>query len=54
MSTSHALTDLMNEKTSSLNNKIYSISLFIDLKKAFNTVDHSLLSETFISTVSEV
>ena len=45
MSTSYALTELINEITSSLNNKMYSIGVFIDLKKAFDTVDHKLLCE---------
>ena len=45
MSTTYALTELINEITSSLNNKMYSIGVFIDLKKAFDTVDHELLCE---------
>ena len=45
MSTSYALTELINEITSSVNNKMYSIGVFIDLKKAFDTVDHELLCE---------
>ena len=47
MSTSYALTEVINEITSSLNNKMYSIGVFIDLKKAFDTVDHELLCEFF-------
>ena len=43
MSTTYALTELINEITSSLNNKMYYIGVFIDLKKAFDTVDHELL-----------
>ena len=54
MSTSYALTELINEITSSLKNKMYSIGVFIDLKKAFDTVDHELLCEKIISMVSEV
>ena len=45
MSTTYALTELINEITSFLNNKMYSIGVFIDLKKAFDTVDHELLCE---------
>ena len=44
MSTSYLLTELINEITSSLNNKMYSIGVFIDLKKSFET-DHELLCE---------
>ena len=54
MSTTYALTELINEITSSLNNKMYSIGVFIDLKKAFDTVDHELLCKKCISMVSEV
>jgi len=36
MSTYYALTELINEITSSLNNKMCSIGVFIDLKKAFD------------------
>ena len=45
MSTTYALTELINEITSSLRNKVYSIGVFIDLKKAFDTVDHELFCE---------
>ena len=45
MSTSNALTELINKITSSLNNKMYYISVFVDLIKAFDTVDHELLCE---------
>ena len=43
MSTCHALVDLVETVTSSLDNKLHTIGIFIDLKKAFDTVDHSLL-----------
>ena len=46
MSTSYALTELINEITAWLNNKMCSLGVFIDLKKAFDTVDHELLSKT--------
>ena len=47
MFTTYALTELINEITSSLNNKMYSIGVFIDLKKAFDPVDHELLCDFF-------
>ena len=43
MSTSHALLDLVEEITSSIDAKKISIGVFIDLKKAFDTVNHDLL-----------
>ena len=43
ISTSHALVELVNEITNSLNKKTHSIGVFIDLRKAFDTVDHRLL-----------
>ena len=43
MSTSHALMDLVEEITSSINAKKISIGVFIDLKNAFDTVNHTLL-----------
>ena len=40
ISTYHALVELVNEITNSLNKKNHSIGVFIDLRKAFDTVDH--------------
>ena len=45
MSTSQALLDLTEEITSSLDNKKYSVGIFIDLKKAFDTIDHDILAK---------
>jgi len=42
-STSHPMTLLLNKLTSALNNKKHSIVIFCDLKKAFDTCNHSLL-----------
>ena len=42
-STSMALLDLMEEITNSIDNKKHMIGVFIDLKKAFDTIDHSIL-----------
>ena len=43
MSTSNALLDLVEEITSSIDAEKISIGVFIDLKKAFDTVNHDLL-----------
>ena len=43
MSTSHALLDLVEEITSSIDAKKISIGVFIDLNKAFDTVNHDLV-----------
>ena len=43
MSTSHALMDLVEEITSSIDAKKISIGVFIDLKKDFDTVNHNML-----------
>ena len=43
MSTSHALLDLVDEITSSIDATKISIGVFIDQKKAFDTVNHDLL-----------
>lgn len=42
-STSLALLELIEEISTSLDNKKSSIEVFIDLKKAFDTIDHQLL-----------
>ena len=51
MSTSQALLELIEEITSSLDNKKYSVGIFIDLKKAFDTIDHDILAKNYISMV---
>ena len=43
MSTTEALLDLVEEITTSLEQNKYTIGVFIDLKKAFDTVDHDIL-----------
>ena len=43
MSTTEALLDLVEEITSSLEKNKYTVGVFIDLKKAFDTVDHDIL-----------
>ena len=43
MSTSHAFMNLVEEITSSIYAKKISIGVFIDIKKSFDTVNHTLL-----------
>lgn len=42
-STSMALIDLIEELTTSVDSKKYALGVFIDLKKAFDTIDHEIL-----------
>ena len=42
-STTHALINLTEEIRSSLDNNIFACGIFIDLQKAFDTVDHKIL-----------
>ena len=42
-STEHAILDIVNAIQSNMNNRMFSCGIFIDLKKAFDTVDHSIL-----------
>ena len=42
-STNFALIDLINKITTALDNKEFAIGVFLDLSKAFDTDDHSLL-----------
>ena len=45
MFTSRALIDLVEEISTSLDKKKYTLGVFIDFKKAFDTVNHSVLIE---------
>ena len=38
-----ALLSLIDDISNELNNKNHSIGIFIDLSKAFNTIDHNVL-----------
>ena len=42
-STDHALTELINSIYDSFNQNKYTLEVFIDLSKAFDTVDHNIL-----------
>ena len=42
-STEHAILDIINQIENNMDSKMYSCGIFIDLKKAFDTVDHLIL-----------
>ena len=42
-STTHALLNLTEDIRRALDENLYSIGVFIDLQKAFDTVDHEIL-----------
>ena len=41
--TAFALIDLMDDLTNAIDNREYTVRVFIDLKKAFDTLDHDIL-----------
>ena len=43
-STQHVILDIVNSIQRNMDNKLFSCGVFIDLKKAFDTVDHSSCS----------
>lgn len=42
-STQHAILDIVNTIQENMDKKLISCGIFLDLKKAFDTVDHSVL-----------
>ena len=42
-STEHAILELINQITKSFDEKKYALGVFIDLSKAFDTVNHEIL-----------
>ena len=42
-STEHAILDIISQIENNMDKKVYSCGIFIDLRKAFDTVDHSIL-----------
>ena len=44
-STTHALLDLTEDIRKNIDNNLFTVGVFIDLQKAFDTVDHNILLE---------
>ena len=43
MSTQHVIVDIVNSIQRNMDNKLFTCGIFFDFKKAFDTVDHSIL-----------
>jgi len=49
-----ALLDMEDKITKAIDNNEFSVGIFIDLAKAFDTVDHTILLKKCLTMVSEV
>lgn len=47
-STQHAILDIVNKIQDNMDKGMYSCGIFIDLKKAFDTVNHTLLLKNYV------
>ena len=52
-STQHAIITLVDWITKSLDNGNIAVAILLDLKKAFDTVDHKILLRNYMLTVFE-
>ena len=48
-STQHAMLDIINDLQANMNQQLLSCGVFIDLRKAFDTVDHEISSTIMAS-----
>ena len=53
-STEHAIVELVDKILNSFSEEKYTLGIFIDLSKAFDTVDHQILLKNLFYTVLKV